>query len=260
MAAHFLWKALHSCGSFLPIAKDIWTDIPVLQSLALPSIEFPVLDVGHFLYVACELRRINPRLPSRPWIIAFLSFIICCVGGSTAAAVIIGIPPRWLSRDVTCMWISAAFAAVMYLPGIYRMLRIPSIWIVLSIIEAVSWAFSVAFGGVELSFSVDPKAKTMAFLCGVLAGCGGGIIASMCAMDSPETTWNFREPKAFHHPTPRFVGSAIMAALYLVTREFPEFHDPMHLKYALAVLGFLCMLPILASSQNRGKSSHIKDQ
>jgi hypothetical protein len=185
--------------------------------------------------------------------------------------IIIGVPPKWLTNDYVCFWLLVAFIVVNYIPGdpifsFYKSLASrPFLWL----FEGISWGFS-GLGGVEFSRSVRPEAYSMAFLGGVLGGCGGGLVVQAFSLNG---TWGFGVPPAFKTPSSRLVGSAVLAAKYLALKfvipKLPAesipplispYMDEKHHRLIMAVAGviviFIQQAYEMSKSKNGGSNSN----
>eukprot|EP00475_Leptophrys_vorax_P044188 TRINITY_DN8753_c0_g1_i1.p1 TRINITY_DN8753_c0_g1~~TRINITY_DN8753_c0_g1_i1.p1 ORF type:complete len:321 (-),score=75.57 TRINITY_DN8753_c0_g1_i1:790-1752(-) len=198
--------------------KLLTENLEVLSTPIPRYLNFSVVDFGHAFFVASDLKHANPDSSRLPFAIAFFTFVVACVGGSTTTAIIIGLPPNWLTKDELCFWLLIAFLLVHYVPGdlLYNVLfKNHAVRPLLWTLEGISWGYSCAFGGVDFTRSIRPNSYVLAFMGGVLGGCGGGLVVQAFSLNGQ---WTFGVPTAFKTPSSRLVGSAFLSLCYLALK------------------------------------------
>lgn len=171
----------------------------------------------------CAAYRKAQGKTKHPWLQVFVSCIICCFGGTTMTAFLLGQPPGWLGSLTSPTAYALGFWCIFCFPG-----DIPyKIWInsfpfriLLGLINCISGAHAVTNWGAEKALHAfhlgNVAAKDVAeharsgyagsgpftLLCGTLSGCGGGVLGAWMHCNGASTSWSLEgTPPVLRKPT-----------------------------------------------------------
>ncbi|RKP27817.1 hypothetical protein SYNPS1DRAFT_26549 [Syncephalis pseudoplumigaleata] len=143
------------------------------------------------------------------------------LGGSTSAAVLMGLPPSWLSSNATLPTYALVYLAMFRAPGdiAFRLLDALELWIrpILLVADGLTRANAQTGFAIESIRAMPTLQHSIIaqLLCGTLAGCGGGIITD--AFNLTAADWGLRTPAAFKEEQYDLRVSLIAALTYAFT-------------------------------------------
>mmetsp|Transcript_31633 Transcript_31633/g.88686 ORF Transcript_31633/g.88686 Transcript_31633/m.88686 type:complete len:250 (-) Transcript_31633:23-772(-) len=204
-----------------------------------------VLNYAHALAVAAELR-ISGSMGNASIIQQLVGFIILCLGGTGASAMLAGEAPGWLS-DPQCFWIYFfVWFAVYYSPRdvVFRLVCWRPFFRIVQVLDSFSWGFAITTWGVELparsSNSAIRSALLPRLLCGVLSGSGGGLISDMFSLTKED--WDLETPKVYMGPSVGLAATLVVTVIYSLAGLYPGLVPPDQ----LPLVKFACILYITA--------------
>jgi hypothetical protein len=167
---------------------------------------FGILDVAFGLGVAQQMRHGGSLRV--PWAQALVAYLMTCLGGTTITCILLGQPPDWMLVDAVLPTYIALFVAHRWCPGdlLFRVLDIDGVRLLVSVFDNVCWAASITQWGIFKALNAQHhsarSSATMAILCGIFSGCGGGIVNSLLSLN--DVQWQFRVPSHISGAQPSY--------------------------------------------------------
>ncbi|KAI9595792.1 hypothetical protein BDF19DRAFT_422247 [Syncephalis fuscata] len=225
-----------------PLQRETWS----------PLLPLPILATLHAIKVTLDYRaRLRTMSGPRPPLVQGLFVVMAmALGGSTSAAVLMGLPPSWLSSNTTLPTYAIVYLAMFRAPGdiAFRLLDAiePYIRPILLLADGLTRANAQAGFAIESIRAMPALQNSLIaqLLCGTLAGCGGGIITD--AFNLTAADWGLRTPAAFKEEHYDLRVSLSTTLIYAMT----TLNTPDKISYADAILARLS--PSLIGSPTDG--------
>mmetsp|Transcript_13715 Transcript_13715/g.27126 ORF Transcript_13715/g.27126 Transcript_13715/m.27126 type:complete len:312 (-) Transcript_13715:108-1043(-) len=173
-----------------------------------------VLDFVFCLHT-CVLYRRSLGTNHQPWLQTFLGCIVGTFGGTVLTSFALGIPISFLSRQHTAWAFALAWWLVFCSPGDFTFWVVSGfrpIHFVLEMINCIAGGHAISSWGADkvLSSTHMPGGSgPLTILCGMLSGCGGGILCLWFGITGATEEWSFRTP-----PTLKKAGLGVKQALF----------------------------------------------
>mmetsp|Transcript_5262 Transcript_5262/g.13419 ORF Transcript_5262/g.13419 Transcript_5262/m.13419 type:complete len:336 (-) Transcript_5262:196-1203(-) len=227
-----LWqKALDWMVEVLRVAEDFsWPSLPI---------EISVLDTVLSIETCAGYRAAMGK-DKHPWLQVFVSCCICCFGGTTLTAILLGQPPGWLGSTSSPIAFATGFWLIFLCPGdvpYKAVTRFFPLAYALNVINCMSGAHGVTSWGSEKALhafhfgsvtAADAAAHhrsgfagsgPFALLCGTLSGCGGGILGAFLGCNGTAPNWSFSTPPTLRKPSVYVKLAAVSSITYYCLRN-----------------------------------------
>lgn len=195
-------------ASYLPWAISFGIAIALCSSAAVKAVvlkavngmgAMPLIDLFHATAVAHEYRKFAEPQGAVQRLIAIL---VTALGGTTMMSFLIGQPCGWLCDNETLTAYIVAWLLMQYTPYdvVFKALDgTAASRFVMGVLDDISWGTAITKWGMFKALSAMHEAPrgsaVAALLCGLVAGCGGGIMQQCASL--LKTEWRFSTPDAF---------------------------------------------------------------
>ena len=182
------------------MASAFWTLKALTMSMLNDWGSFPLIDLFHGTGVAYEYRERGS--PAHAPLQRVFAIVITALGGTMLTGFLLGQPPSWLCYSEVIPAYCFCWFIMERLPRepLFRLIRGSALAeFTMTLLDDISWGIAITSWGQDKATSAqhEPARASMiaALLCGVVSGCGGGVIQRSFGLLSE--TWAFTTPLTF---------------------------------------------------------------
>lgn len=194
-----------------------------------------ILSIIHVIAVCWEIRR-SVAVNELSFYHTMSLIIIRSFGGTTLAAMLLGIPAPWIISSTAIPTVLIVWAVMYYSPYdfVYKILCYLDkiLFPIVKMLDSISSCFSIVLFGIE-----SAQSRSLGFFSsltlGTLSGCGGGLVASMLGLHKKKLI--LAAPNHFYSLKNSLTYSIVISVMFLLLDSLIDRNQNIKLASVLSI-------------------------